>query len=289
MTVHRRDFIQGAVEASIATYLAGMGLGSVAHHVGQRPDGTVCYLGPVSRYVRDYRRPRGRVVANRAQTLRFDVVYWQAVNERTTPENKVIGEVTMKRVPAGRHVVYEIRRRLPGVEELTASITSRLDAWRTPVAWHVEHRSDSAFDRRLASQGLLIQKGRFDGKAIFTKHGKSESRLPVAAPLTSQWGLIDQAGQLQRLWDARRAGLGKRVQKFLAEQGFSLLMEPSGVRSAQKIRRHMTGSPVPKLGPLTAWLQTGPATVPTHWVVDDEGRPLFITMFTTSLALREID
>ncbi len=285
--LHRREFVRGVTQASIASYLAGIGLGTDTSGSECPVRSTPPGFGPVSHYLREYKPPTGRFAPDRAQTMRFDVVYWYTIDARMTPQNMVIGEVTVKRTPvAGSDLIrFDVQRTVSKIEELSASIICRGDVTRTPVSWRLDHRSASALEEELVREGRFIQTGEFDGKTVVTKQGAIERRTDVSDPLCCQWGLLEQAGQVQKVSGEKHA---KVIERGFFGKRISVLVEPSGVRSDQLVVKQALGKPLPNAGPLTAWLQTGPGTVPTHWIVDDEGRPLFVTIFTTSLGLREI-
>jgi len=68
--------------------------------------------------------------------------------------------------------------------------------------------------------------------------------------------------------------------------GFAMVAGAAGVRLNQRLQLH--GEDAVAGQTTRSILQTGSATLPTHWVIDGQGRPLFITTFLLSLALVRI-
>ncbi len=292
--MNRRDFLVQSIEVALLTYLGdGAVLAAqvrtrvdkparkrVARAVGtggasvQQAPGHVVAFNPVSAYLQSYVPPEGIPDPTRRQTLTFDIVGWAATKDRRNVSAPVLGDVTVVRTPSSDIVQYEVRQRLGKEEAMTGQFRCRTDRWHCLEQWQYEYALNTGQDDidRLTRTG---QSGKNTGEGVRIRTDGAESVLACGTPLLCRYGILDMAGQLE--------GFCK------ADSEFTILHEPSGLRPGQRFRQDRGGVlPDGRESPVQTFLQTGPATVPTHWIVDEQRRPLFVTAFLTSWALRSI-
>ncbi|KPK38963.1 MAG: hypothetical protein AMJ65_12170 [Phycisphaerae bacterium SG8_4] len=273
--MRRRDFMTHSIGASLLAFLTGqevMARGSEGAK-GQTP-GALSALNPVSQYAESYVGPRGVLDTSRRQSLTFDVVGWRTDKGRQIVSTPVLGEITVKRSPLPGAVEYEVAQRLGKDETMTGNFRCLADRRHSLERWQFQYALDSK-RRNIASMSRTEQSGRREGNKIITVTDGAETVSTSSAPLLCRWGLLDVACRMAEL-----CGTGDR---------FTVLHEPTGLRPDQRFREDRRGT-VGREGEtsIRTFLQTGPATVPTHWIVDSQGRPLFVSVFLVSLALKEI-
>jgi len=290
----RRDFLAQSIEAALLTYLGGgpalaargrtqvdkaarkraakvAGTGGVG--IKQIPS-HVAALNPVSAYLQSYVPPDGILDPTRRQTLAFDIVGWGTGKDRRNVSAPILGEVTVVRNPSSGVVEYEVRQQLGKEEIMTGRFLCRTDHWHSLEEWQYEYvlsTGQENIDRLTRTR----QSGKNAGESVTVRTDGAESILACPTPLLCRYGILDVAGRLKEFCQV--------------EDAFTVLHEPSGLRPGQRFRQDAGGTlPGGRKRPVQTILQTGPVTVPTHWIVDEQGRPLFITAFLTSWALKSI-
>lgn len=267
----RREFMVHSIGASLLAFLTGQ---EIIAHAGEQTSERLSALNPVSKYAKSYVRPEGVLDASRRQTLTFDVIGWRTDKGRQIVSTPVLGEITVKRNPLEDAVEYEVTQHLAKTEKMTGRFRCAADRRHSLERWQFEYALPSN-RKNLANLSRTTQSGRREGDKIITVTDGAETVLTSSAPLLCRWGLLDVACRMAEL-----CGTDDR---------FTVLHEPSGLRHDQRFREDSRGS----LGgagdaPVRTFLQTGPATIPTHWIVDSQGRPLFVSVFLMSLALKAI-
>ncbi len=270
----RRDFMVQSIGASLLAYLTGPGAVAVASSTEQQTPARLSALNPVSQYVKRYVRPKGVLDASQRQILTFDILGWRTDKGRQIVATPVLGEITVKRNPLGGAVEYEVEQHLGKGEKMTGRFRCLTDRWHSLEQWQLEYALDSKH-KNIANMSRTRQSGRRESDKIVTVTDGAETVSACSAPLLCRWGLLDAACRMADLCET-----GER---------YTVLHEPSGLRPDQRFRQDRSGI----LGhgedtPVRTFLQTGPATVPTHWIVDSQGRPLFVSAFLMSLALKAI-
>jgi len=271
----RRDFMAHSIGASLLAFLTGQ---EVMARASGRPreqtSGGLSALNPVSKYARSYVRPKGVLDASRRQSLTFNVIGWRTGKGRQIVSTPVLGEIIVKRNPLDGAVEYEATQRLAKTETMTGSFRCLTDRRHSLERWQFEYALNSK-RRNIASMSRTRQSGRREGDKIITVTDGAETVSTSSAPLLCRWGLLDAACRMAELCGP--------------DDRFTVLHEPAGLRRDQRFREDRRG--VLGHGQETSvrtFLQTGPATVPTHWIVDSQGRPLFVSVFLMSLALKAI-
>ncbi|HUV64710.1 MAG TPA: hypothetical protein VMW24_12490 [Sedimentisphaerales bacterium] len=290
----RRDFLAQSIEATLLTYLGGgaalaargrtqvdkaakkrtarvAGTGGVG--IKQVPS-HVAALNPVSAYLQSYVPPDGILDPTRRQTLAFDIVGWGTGKDRQNVSAPILGEVTVVRTPSSDVVQYEVRQKLGKEEAMTGRFRCRTDRWHSLEEWQYEYVLSTG-QENIDRLTRTSQSGKNTGEQVTVRTDGTETVLTCPAPLLCRYGILDMAGRLKEFCEA--------------EHAFTMLHEPSGLRPGQRFRQD-AGDVLPggRKRPIQTILQTGPATVPTHWIVDEQGRPLFITAFLISWALKSI-
>lgn len=261
--MNRRDMLKETAVVILASQLPGL--------AAAEPDARTPALDPLPDYLANYRLPEGEANdPQRAQTLTFDLVEWRVGPKRITVTNAVIGSLTVKRVPEPDRTVYQTVRTIDGVETLTGEFVCANDPWRSLREWrlqHVLHRAGTPSQRELVATRQL---GKADGKGYELTRDGGVHKQSLAGPLACQCGLMDALPALS----------------LPTQPGLALVEGASGVRINQHFQTQ--GAEAVAGEKVRSILQTGDATLPTHWVVDGQGRPLFITTFLLSLALVRI-
>ena len=166
----------------------------------------------------------------------------------------------MVRTPFSDAVQYEVAQRLGKEETMTGRFRCRTDRWHSLEEWQYEYALSTGrqdIDRLTHTS----QSGRNAGENVTIRTDRAESVLACPTPLLCRYGVLDMSGRLNEFCKS--------------EHAFTLLHEPSGLRPDQRFRPD-AGDVLPggRKPPIETVLQTGPATVPTHWIVDEQGRPL---------------
>lgn len=274
--MERRAFLKKSVEASLLAFLPA-GVASAARQVKAVPISADLLpgLNPVSSYLQSYAPPEGVLAPDRAQRLVFDVVGWKTDKSRKAPTSPILGEVSVVRTPSSGGTRYEVAMRNGENETLTGTLRCGTDPWRPLKSWEYLHALDAGAPNLSALTQTRCAGKCADGKLTLRQDG-AESVQEIAGPVLCRCGLIDAAPSFVDLCE--RGGV------------FAVLEVPSGLRRDQTLAEDESGK-LPDSGttPIRTFLQTGPATLPTHWIVDASGRPLFITAFLTSWALKAIE
>ncbi len=273
--MRRRDFMTRSIGASLLAYLGVSGATVVGAGGGRRRiPGKLSALNPVSEYARSYAPPETALEPSRPQSLKFDIIGWKTDKGRQVVSTPVLGQIAVKRTPSAEAVEYDVVQDLAGREKMTGSFRCLADPRRSLVSWQFEHVLNSN-RKTIAGMSRTRQSGKRQGDKVAIVTNGTETISTASTPLLCRWGLMDVASRMADL--CRMQGR------------YTVLQEPSGLRPDQRFREDRRGA----LGngddaPVRTYLQTGPATVPTHWIVDSQGRPLFVSVFLVSWVLKAI-
>lgn len=271
----RRDFMTRSIGASLLAYLGVSGVAAVEPDSSkQQIPGKLSALNPVSDYAGSYVPPDNALDPSRSQRLKFDIVGWKTDKSRQIVSTPVLGQVTVMRNPLKDAVEYEVVQDLAKREKMTGRFRCLTDRRHSLVDWQFEYALDSN-RKNSAGMSRTRQSGRREGDKIISFTDSAEIVSASSVPLLCRWGLMDVASRMDAL-----CGTGDR---------YTVLHEPSGLRPDQRFREDHGGDLANGQDtPIRTFLQTGPATVPTHWIVDLRGRPLFVSGFLVSWALKAI-
>lgn len=272
--MNRREFMAQSVGASLLAYWTGSGAVAFSSSNDKHAPSRLSALDPVWQYVKSYVRPGGVLDTTQRQSLTFDILGWKTDAGRQIVSTPVLGEIIVKRNPLAGAVEYEVEQNLAQAERMTGRFRCRTDRWHSLYQWQFEYAFDSK-RKNIANMCRTRQSGRREADKIITVTDGAETLSTCSAPLLCRWGLLDAAWRMAELCET-----GDR---------YTVLHEPTGLRPDQRFRQDRTGTlSNGEDAPIRTFLQTGPATVPTHWIVDSQGRPLFVTVFLISLALKAI-
>lgn len=271
----RRDFLLQSIEASLLAYVpVGLIMTAKSGAGTEQESGQSAALNPVSKYVESYVPPKGGLDPARRQTITFDVIGWKTDKGRQNVSTPVVGEITVSRNPLRDAIVYEVTQRLGKQETMAGRFRCRMDRWHSLVDWEFEY-SLSADQESIAKLARTRQSGKREGENVVIRTNGAERTFACPAPLLCQWGMLDAAWRMREFCEAGSE--------------FTLLHEPSGLRPRQRFREdRRVALPQGDNAPIRTFLQTGDGTVPTHWIVDSRGRPLFVTAFLMSWAMKAI-
>ena len=271
----RRDFLLQSIEASLLAYLpAGLTMAAESGAGTEQESGPPAALNPVSTYVASYVPPEGALDPARRQTITFDVIGWTTDKGRQNVSTPVVGEITVSRNPLPEAVEYEVTQRLGKQETMAGQFRCWMDRWHSLADWEFEYTL-SANQDSIARLTRTQQSGKREGENVVIRTNGAESVFACPAPLLCQWGMLDAAWRMREFCEA--------------PSEFTLLHVPSGLRPRQRFREdRRVVLPRGNNAPIQTFLQTGDATVPTHWIVDSQGRPLFVTAFLISWAMKAI-
>jgi hypothetical protein len=270
----RRDFMVQSIGASLLAYLTGSGAAAAPAGSEKQTPERLSALNPVSQYVKRYVRPEGVLDTSQRQSLTFDILGWRTDKGRQIVSTPVLGTITVKRSPLDGAVEYEVEQNHGRSERMTGRFRCLADRRHSLQRWQFEYVLDSK-RRNIANMSRTEQSGRREGDKIVVVTDGAETVLKCSAPLLCRWGLLDAACRMAELCQTH--------------DRYTVLHEPTGLRPDQRFREDRSGVlDDGKDAPIRTFLQTGPATVPTHWIVDSQGRPLFVSAFLISLALKAI-
>lgn len=270
----RRDFMAQSIGASLLAYLTGSGAVVAAGSDGQQTPDRLSALNPVSEYVKRYVRPEGMLDSSRRQSLTFDILGWKTDKSRQIVSVPVLGKILVRRNPVAGAVEYEVEQNLAQGEKMTGRFRCSADRRHSLQQWQFEYALASS-RRNIAAMSRTRQSGRREADKVITVVDGAETVSKCSPPLLCRWGLVDVAFRMAELCEK--------------DQRFTVLHEPTGLRPDQRFRQDRGGTLASgDSASIQTYLQTGPATVPTHWIVDSQGRPLFVSAFLISLALKAI-
>jgi len=261
--MNRRDMLKETAVAMLVSQLPAIGAPGTADRTPA--------LDPLPDYLEGYKLPKGNPSdPTRTQTLTFDIVEWRVGTKRLKVTNAVIGSLVIKRTPETGRIIYQTERKIHKVDTVTGEFVCTNDRWHSLREWrlqHVLHRAGNARRIKLLS---TRQAGKANGTGYELTRDGGTRKADLDVPLTCQGGLIDRLPSLD----------------LAVKPRFALVEGASGVRPNQQLQvqgKHTVAGQTTR-----SILQTGHATIPTHWIIDDQNRPLFITTFLLSLALVEI-
>jgi len=258
----RRDFVGGITKAALALALAGSwrfearaastpGSGSHAMNPLAPLRGT---LGTPAPTAGPFTNWRYRWVFNRVSR---------------TPQSASIsdiGSLQIRRTASPEQVEYNIeQKRLFGDYEAT------LVCGNEPGEPMREWRTRQVTDRRDAEPLISIVEGRVSGSEVEITRGQIREKIALSGPLHSEIPLLVSAANLQAV----------------AKREITLLEGGAMVRPGVLVRRDSDADTALDGVSAAAWLMTGRGLMPAHFMVDESGRGLCRTLFTTSLVLEE--
>lgn len=267
--IPRRRFLQSAGLATAALFLLPRSLtfAAKAKETPKFAPPRDYALNPIRPVLGTWTRPGGAMPADGAVTLDYDLAAWIKPKGgiETQLSKMKLGSLRIARKPAGSTIRYELRREIDDIP-CEATVLCRAGEIETVESW-------------TARWSKVVQTGEVrDGHALVRDgNAKSPRKIPLAetGALVFDGSLLCKPATLPAI-----AAAGKK---------FTRLDQAIILRPGQRIRKSDTiAAPWDASAALRTWLLTGTATVPSHFVCDADNRPLFLTGFLLSSALRNI-
>ena len=230
-------------------------------------------IEPVTGYL-DKFQPVAKGSMQAGFTAKYDLIKWGAVNNQTgMPRNSIGGSLKIVRKVNGPNTVYESVEVRTG--RTTSQVTTRLNCrgkLNVVVKWTA---ISDVFNGRAAQPDLRFEEHGIVSNGIIrtnklgtVKSANSHTLLPQEALLNLLAGDIVKSGDLH----------------------FDMLQNGLVIKPDQTI--HYTGSiKIPVAGDTTTmdcYVQTGYGILPTHYLIDKQGRVQLITQENTNWALKEL-
>ena len=208
-------------------------------------------------------------------TAKYDLIRWRLIDNRTGKvRNSIGGSLEIVRKVNGRNAVYESVEHRTG--QATSRVTTRLNCrgkLDAVVEWAAtsdvikgrDKQPELRFEEHgIVSNGTVVQKNRMGT----VESSNSRILLPQEALLTLLAGDIVKSGDLH----------------------FDMLQNGLVIKPGQTM--HYSGRiQIPVAGRTAAmdcYAQTGYGILPTHYLVDKDGRVQLITQENTNWALKEL-
>jgi len=200
-----------------------------------------------------------------------DLAYRWAINSmsKDTEREKIanIGTLQIRRTVSGDRVQYKVRQKR-SFGDYESSIVCAAQGSEPLIEWTTRQETTRKGEEPLVSEVA----GKVEGSKLKITRGEMREATALDGPLISEISLLANPSCLTPL----------------AEGGFSLLDSGAMVRPNIRVRRDPEADTTLDGVTASAWLLTGTGLLPTHLMVDGEGRVLCRTMFTTSLILDRI-
>ena len=204
--------------------------------------------------------------------LVYDVLRWTRTDPETGETRNVkIGSLEIERVQEDGAVKLNVRQRTSysqPVNRLEAEALCDDDAWLSMRCWKLKSWTEGREDSVYESEGEVV------GSQWRSNDGISESMGRFQRPMISQWSLpIALAG-------------GE-----LEEGSVTLLEDLAAIKPRQTIRPgpEVRAPYQGKEHAFTSWVQTGPAVLPIHYLVDGNHLPQLMTQGALAWALQRAE
>ena len=275
---NRRQFLQsGLMAATLAAtgklpLLAGQSENESRVDAASGPHA----IKPIRDYLRRFSTTDTEVQERPSYNLKYDIIHWNWVDGRQgTFANSVVGHVVIKRRLTNDGVVYKVAQqmRIGGVDNLLdAEITCNADDLNSLRTWTL-HSYEIGPRGEADPLSELTEEGSREGGKISVDSDSYRYSYSPNNPVVTQWTMLD--------FLIRKATPGLIV-KFDLLQDLSLfkpnqsLVYDGRTLVPLKNAREVT---------LETYAQTGEGILPTHYLLDRQGRPQLITSSILSWAL----
>lgn len=228
-------------------------------------------LNPVRQWLGEYTPPTG-YAPEKSQTLTFEALSFQP--ERRNHPNNIhnTGRLILKRTVEPDRIRYDIVQELEKAK-IDGLFICQPDAFRTPMEWELTARPYGVWEhRRLAA--LMNYCGTVSQKSCRCQAGALDQTVSLNHPVSLFWNLLDAGKALQALaqkqqFDVFWEGLVARPNQTLENDGYTVL--PGSNTPVKTVMLH------------------GPAMMPQHFLVTEEGTPIGVTGFITSWMLTHVE
>jgi hypothetical protein len=285
----RRDFIVAGVKVSLSLLLCdalavpawGQRNGGIRR--GRRltnpanltvpPAGLDDSLNVVAAYLAEYAPPEGGFPAGGAWTAQYDLLEWKGSpsmdGAKFSRGNRVVGQLAVTRRPGPGRVAYDVDQAitLNGFKSTLRS-SSRCTADPLPalVDWTTDYEMSPS--SRSGSTMKLAERGRHQGGLLEITTATGLRRFQTDRPVAPQWAVLD----------ALAGAKGTRPAAAPAVE-FDLFHDLTSYRPQQRLQAcgvleiRLDG----RVSTLHGFVQMGRGAQPTHYWIDDAGRPLLVT------------
>lgn len=282
MSLDRRDFLKvaaGAVAVSSCLSFSHVGVWADAQGAAGRDAGADYPLNPLHPWVNDYTLPSGDFVGHRAQTLRYDWVFWDWKGRpKAPPKGTVFGSVVIERRPSGSGVEYQINQ-LRDSRRMTAKVSCQADEvesvnrWSLEETYPVEERHGAEAHAAKASGKFTSRtEGRCEGGRAYVSRFGQQQVIPLDGPLVCSWALMANP--------TIAASLCRPEKKFTLADQMSVLR--AGDQGRRDVDVSVGGASC------STFLLTGPGSPPTHVIIHPRIGSLCVTIYHTSVVLSSI-
>jgi hypothetical protein len=264
--MQRRKFMKTSVAAGLLPGLAVWRNSFAAFF----PDTDDLHLAlyPVSALLDDYQPPSVNKPIVRASKLTYDIVGWQTGKGRRDVTCPSLGTLTLNQATDSGRIKYRVERQQKSFGKLTASFTCANDGRGTLLEWKAEHDPSEQYP----AKSPWTENGKRTGDTVELSGTTGRHVQNIPSLVTCPWAMM---------------GLGNNLSNLTGGE-FAMVDAPSGIRTQQRLQRNGE-TPIPGSDTKAAcYLQTGQAVMPTHYVIDEHGYPLFVTAFLVSFVLKDI-
>jgi len=275
----RREFIKRT--------LAMAGIGTVGQFVtspvaigkegGLDAHGRPAGLEPIRGYVPDFAPVREGPADQEHYVLKYDILHWRG-GRQDVPRNGVVGSLRIERDGRGNNVHYNVHQNVGfgGVQNvLEGGIVCASDANETLNRWDLHTFTHDRTGNKMPLSDLQ-EKGSNRSGHVHVDGPNFSYEYQTERALVSQWTILHRFV----------SGLNED-----GRQEFDVLHDLSMLKPRQQLSLVGPIKAIVKDGremEFDTYLQTGEGTLPTHYVVDEEGRPHFVTVAMLSWALSDI-
>jgi len=274
----RRTFLWSSAQVAASLWLASRGVSLAAAQEGEYSAGNFYPLNPLADFVGSYAAPSGDLILNRPCALQFDLIGWEKKafkkGKSALPGGEktvvLLGALHIERLPQVDKIVYRLKRTLE-TDSCEMEIVCRPDRWESVKTWKATYGNSLSQTNGVAP---LVATGSVEGGKIQWHDGAVLRQISCPGLLLADAALLFNAGKL-----ADMAAEGNE---------FCRLDQEGLPRIAQRFGKSAEAGGAPGKKPLSAWLLTGRATMPSHFIYDAQGRPLFFTGLLVSAALKTI-
>jgi hypothetical protein len=230
-------------------------------------------LNPARSWLQNYTPPTG-YAPGKSQTLTFESLSCRPMKDAgKKPSSNVInaGGLVLKRTVEKIRIRYDLEQTLED-STIEGSFVCRPDAFRTPLEW--ELTAQPHYEREHRKLATLNYRGTVSKDGCHCQAGPLDQAVPLNHPASLFWNLLDAGEALQNLkqkqhFDLFWEGLTARPSQTLENDGYTVL--PGSKTPVKTVMLH------------------GPAMMPQHFLVTEEGVPLGVTGFLVSWMLTKVE
>ena len=285
--MHRRDFLLGGIKVSLSFLaLDALGFPAFARQPGpaQLPASLDDSLRVMAGYVARYAPPQGNFPTTGAWKATYDVLECTSSrgSKHKLDDNRVAGRmaVTGSPVAAGAGVSYDVDYAITMHDyESSLKSTMQCSAERMPrlMEWKTDYENHA-----VATPGLTVklsEQGSHKDGVLGITNTLGTRQLKTDRPVVPQWAVMDALRGAKADPSDPIAGLEFDMLHDMTSYRPHQRLKPCGV-----LNMSLDGKPYVFHG----FMQTGMGTEPTHYWIDDAGRPLLLTAGLLSSAMTSL-